>query len=156
MDDWWIEGWRIDRSSIDLPWSSSWIQLGGFAPQTPHQGGSAPLDPPKYGLVTPQYGGCVQDGLVSPQDGLVMADHLEKNTFLTIFPLEIGCKSRKRSFYVFCPFTLLYRCFRPSRVLQTIELEKIYRFVSKKLNFMAYGSVLSRFCVLYTCSIDFR
>ena len=34
--------------------------LGGFAPQTPHQGGSAPLDPPKYGPVTPQ------DGLVTP------------------------------------------------------------------------------------------
>ena len=36
------------------------FSLGGFAPQTPHQGGSAPLDPPKYGQVTPQ------DGLVTP------------------------------------------------------------------------------------------
>ena len=29
------------------------FSLGGFAPQIPHQGGSASLDPPKYGLVTP-------------------------------------------------------------------------------------------------------
>ena len=35
------------------------FSLGGFAPQTPHQGGSAPLDPPKYDPVTPQ------DGLVT-------------------------------------------------------------------------------------------
>ena len=75
------------------------FSLGGFAPQTPHQGGSAPLDPPKYGPVTPQdglvtpplwelradlfkkrpkslknasfLGFCVQDGLVTPQNGLV-------------------------------------------------------------------------------------
>ena len=48
------------------------FSLGGFAPQTPHQGGSAFLDHPKYGLVTPQDGDCVQDGPVTPQDGLVM------------------------------------------------------------------------------------
>ena len=44
---------------------------GGFAPQTPHPGGSAPLDPPKYGPVTSQYGDCVQDSMDTPQDGLV-------------------------------------------------------------------------------------
>ena len=47
--------------------------------------------------------------------------------------------------YVFCRFTPLFRCFRPSRVSQTIELEEIYRLVSKILNFMLCGSVLSRF-----------
>ena len=36
------------------------FSLGGSAPQTPRQGGSAPLDPPKYGPVTPQ------DGLDTP------------------------------------------------------------------------------------------
>ena len=39
------------------------FSLGGFAPQTPHQGSSAPLDPPKYGPATPQ------DGLVTPPYG---------------------------------------------------------------------------------------
>ena len=44
--------------------------LGGFAPQTPHQGGSAPLDPPKYGQVPPQ------DGLVTPPLWRLRADLL--------------------------------------------------------------------------------
>ena len=59
------KAWRLHAG-----WSSLTL-AGRFAPQTPHQGGSAPLDPPKYGLVTPQYGDCVQDGRVTPQDGLV-------------------------------------------------------------------------------------
>ena len=50
-------------------------------------------------------------------------------------------------FYVFCIFTSLFRRFRLSRVSQTIDLEEIYRLVSKILNFAPYGSVLSRFCV---------
>ena len=60
---------------------------------------------------------------------------------------QIGCKSRKNGFYVFCLFTPLYGRFRLSRALQTIDIEKIYRLVSKILNFTAYGSVLDRFCV---------
>ena len=47
------------------------FSLGGFASQTPHQGGTASLGPPKYGLVTPQYEDYMQDGPVTPQDGLV-------------------------------------------------------------------------------------
>ena len=62
----------------------------------------------------------------------------------------------KTMFYVFCLFTPLYRRFRLSRALQTIDLEEIYRLVSKILNFMACGSVLSRFCVSYTISTAFR
>ena len=32
---------------------------------------------------------------------------------------------------------------------QTIDIEEIYRLVSKNLNFMAYGSVLNRFCAFF-------
>ena len=35
-------------------------------------------------------------------------------------------------------------------MFQTIDIEEIYRLVSKNLNFMAYGSVLNR------STIDFR
>ena len=51
-------------------------------------------------------------------------------------------------FYVFCLFTPLYRRFRLSRVSQRIDLDEIYRLVSKILNFMPCGSVFDRFCVL--------
>ena len=37
-------------------------------------------------------------------------------------------------FYVFCFFTPLFRHFRLSRVFQTIDLEEIYRLVSKSFN----------------------
>ena len=50
-------------------------------------------------------------------------------------------------FYAFCLFTPLYRRFRLSRVSQRIDLDEIYRLVSKILNFMPCGSVLDRFCV---------
>ena len=60
-----------------------------------------------------------------------------------------GWKSWKNMFYVFCLFTPLYRRFRLSRVSQTIDLDEIYRFVSKILNFMPCGSVFGRFCVLW-------
>ena len=58
-----------------------------------------------------------------------------------------GCKSRKTIFYVFGPFTPFYHRFRLSSMFQTIDIEEIYRLVSKILNFMAYGSVLSRFSI---------
>ena len=51
-------------------------------------------------------------------------------------------------FYIFCLFTPLYWRFRLSRALQTIDIEEIYRSVSKILHFMACGSVLGRFSVL--------
>ena len=50
-------------------------------------------------------------------------------------------------FYVFCLFTPLYWRFRLSHALQTVDLEEIYRLVSKLLNFMPCCSVLGRFCV---------
>ena len=50
-------------------------------------------------------------------------------------------------FYVFCLFTPLYRRFRLSRVSQRIDLDEIYRLVSKILNFMPCGSVFDRFCL---------
>ena len=61
--------------------------------------------------------------------------------------VQNGCKSWKTMFYVFCFFTPLYWHFRLSHELQTIDLEEIYRLVSKILNFMACGSVLGRFSV---------
>ena len=63
---------------------------------------------------------------------------------------------RKQGFRVFRLFTPLNRCFRLSRVFQTIDLEKTYRLVLKMFNFMPWGSVLSRFTVLYVRLIDFR
>ena len=100
-------------------------------------------------------------GLVTPQDGLpplweLRADLFKKRLkflknaiFLRFFHqgAQIGCKSRKTGFYVFCLFTPLYGRFRLSRASQTIDIEKIYRLVSKILNFMPCGSVLGSFCV---------
>ena len=54
----------------------------------------------------------------------------------------------------FLHFYPLFRRFRLSRVSQTIDLEEIYRLVSKILNFTLCGSVLSRFCVLYAYRAD--
>ena len=53
----------------------------------------------------------------------------------------------KPCFTFFCLSTLLYGRFRLSHASQTIDLEEIYRLVSKTLNFMPCGSVLGRFCV---------
>ena len=61
--------------------------------------------------------------------------------------VQNGWKSRKTMFYVFCLFTPLYRRFRLSRVSQRIDLDEIYRLVSKILNFTPCGSVFDRFCV---------
>ena len=111
------------------------------------------------GPVTPQDGPVTpQDGPVTPQDGLVTpplwglrADLLKKRlkslknaSFSRFFHqgAQIGCKSRKTGCYVFCIFTSLYGRFRLSHALQTIDLEEIYRLVSKILHFMACGSVL--------------
>ena len=63
--------------------------------------------------------------------------------------------NREKQVFTFFAFLSPYIGFRPSRVCQKIELEKIYRFVSKIIDFMAYGSVMSRFCVLDRFSIDF-
>ena len=145
------------------------FSLGGSTPQTTRQGGSAPLDLPMKGLVTPQYGDCVQDGLATPQDGLVRQDGLVtpplwglradlfkkrpkfwKNiSFLLFFHqgAQSGCKSRKTCFYVFCFFTPLYGRFRLSRASQTIDIEKIYRLVLNNPFFMPCGSVFGRLCV---------
>ena len=51
--------------------------------------------------------------------------------------------------YVFCLFTPLYRRFRLSRVSQSIDLDEIYRLVSKILNFTPCGSVFERTCILW-------
>ena len=55
----------------------------------------------------------------------------------------------KQSFTFFCLFTPLYWRFRLSRVSQMIDLDEIYRLVSKILNFTPCGSVFGRFCVFY-------
>ena len=53
----------------------------------------------------------------------------------------------KQGFCVFCLFTPLNRRFRLSRVSQRIDLDEIYRLVSKFFNFTPCGSVFDRFCV---------
>ena len=64
----------------------------------------------------------------------------------------MGCSKllqivEKTMLYVFCLSTPLDRRFMLCRASQTIDIEKIYRLVSKILNFMACGSVLGHFCV---------
>ena len=108
--------------------------------------------------LVPRWPSQSQDGLVSPRmaqlaPGWPSYGRPLGKMYFFHQGAQIGCHSRKTGFYVFGLFTPLYRRFRPSRVLQTIELEKIYRFVSKIIDFMPYGSVLSRFCVLYRFSI---
>ena len=51
------------------------------------------------------------------------------------------------TFFAFLP--PLYRRFRPSGALQTIDIEEIYRFISKIIHFMPSGSVFEN-------SIDFQ
>ena len=61
--------------------------------------------------------------------------------------LKMAENTAKNTFYVFCLFTPLFRRFRLSRVSQSIDLDEIYRLVSKILNFTPCGSVFDRFCV---------
>ena len=61
--------------------------------------------------------------------------------------VQIGWKSRKTGLEVFCIFTPLYRRFRLSRAILTIQLIFLYRLVSKILNLTSYGSVLTRFSI---------
>ena len=63
--------------------------------------------------------------------------------------LKLAANHEKQGFTVFCLCTPLDRRFMLCRASQTIDIEKIYRLVSKILNFMACGSVLGRFCVHY-------
>ena len=107
-------------------------------------------------FVDSRWGAPPQDGLVTPPLWGLRADLFKKHpkslknaSFSRFFHqgAQIGCKSRKTGFYVFCLFTPLYGRFRLSRASQTIDIEKIYRLVSKILNFMPCGSVLGRFCV---------
>ena len=97
-----------------------------------------------------------QDGTVTPPLWRLRRDlfkkrlKISKNASFSQFfhqGAQIDCKSRKTGFYVFCLFTPLYRRFMLCRASQTIDIEKIYRLVSKILNFMPCGSVLGRFCV---------
>ena len=55
-------------------------------------------------------------------------------------------------FYVFCPFTVLNRHFRLTRVSQTIDFEEIYKLVLKVINFTACGLVL----IMFVFYIDFQ
>ena len=68
----------------------------------------------------------------------------------SIRALKLAANRGKTGRYVFCLFTPLYGHFRLSHALQTVDLEEIYRLVSKILNFMACGSVLGRFSVSCT------
>ena len=104
-----------------------------------------------------------QDGLVTPPLWRLRADlfkkrpkSLKNRSFARFFheDAQLGCKSRKTGFYVFCLFTPLDRRFSLSHALQTIDLEEIYRLVSKILHFMASGSVLKDLLKFYRNSIE--
>ena len=93
----------------------------------------------------------------APQWGL-RADLFEKRpkslknaSFLRFFHqgVQIGCKSRKTGFYVFCVFTPLYRRFSISHALQTMDLEGIYRFASNIFHFMPCGSAFETLWKFY-------
>ena len=75
--------------------------------------------------------------------------------FVEALKMLENCTKRCFTFFAFLP--PLYRCFRLSRASQTIDLEEIYRLVSKNLNFPPCGSVLVRFRQMFDrCSIDAR
>ena len=65
--------------------------------------------------------------------------------FQQVFKLAESREKPVPTFFAFLP--PLYGHFRLSHASQTIDIEKIYRLVSKILNFMPCGSVLGRFCV---------
>ena len=67
---------------------------------------------------------------------------------------QIGCKSRKTTFYVFWLFTPLFRRFRLSGVVLGEELFEIYRFVSSILHFMPSGSISENLSKIYRKSIE--
>ena len=98
---------------------------------------------PRMAQLRPPYGNYVPTSVKS-------VPKLFKNVSFSQFfhqGAQIGCKSWKTGFYVFCLFTSLFGRFRLSRASQTIDIEKIYRLVSKILYFMPCGSVLNHFCV---------
>ena len=103
-----------------------------------------------FGLVTPQ------DGLVTPPLWGLCADLPEKRPkYVKIIEFHrfsfMRCSKWlqivKNHVLRFLPFYPLILALQALSCLQAIDLEKIYRLVSKILNFMACGSVLGRFCV---------
>ena len=52
---------------------------GGLRPPDPPPGGLRPPGPPEVWPRCTPYGDFVQDGLVTPRDGLVTADLIKKN-----------------------------------------------------------------------------
>ena len=67
---------------------------------------------------------------------------------------QIGCKSRKTTFYVFGLFTPLFRRFRRSSVSHGSRFDEIYRFVSSILHFMPSGSISENLSKIYRKSIE--
>ena len=67
---------------------------------------------------------------------------------------QIGCKSRKTTFYVFWLFTPLFRRFTLSGVVHGEDLFEIYRFVSSILHFMPSGSISENLSKIYRTSIE--
>ena len=92
-----------------------------------------------YGLGMPQYGGYVPTSC-------------KNHIVLNFFPLGRSnwLHIARNNFLRFRLFGPLFRRFRLSRVSSAINIEEIYRFISKILHFMPSGSVLGRFCVLCT------
>ena len=114
---------------------------------------------PRMAQLVPGWPSQSQDGLVSPQAGLVMADLLEKCTFFEDFfirAIKLAANSEKQvfTFFAFLPpyigvSGLLVYCKRQSLKRSIVSYKKI-------INFMTYGSVLSRFCMFDGFSIDLK
>ena len=67
--------------------------------------------------------------------------------FFFIGALKLAANREKQVFTFFAVLPPYIGVLGLLAYCKTIELEKIYRFVSEILDFMPYGSVLSRFCV---------
>ena len=80
--------------------------------------------------------------------GMKTSSQARLEFFYGLVALKMAENCEKLWFTFFCIFSSLYRRFRLSRVSQTIDLEEIYRLVSKILNFTSCDSVFGRFCVL--------
>ena len=132
------EHWRAIGGAL-----KAWRRIGGGLEKdwTRIGGGWTPEVWPGYAPVWPGYAPVW--GLCA--DLLEKCHYFAKMTFFGQFFLwgaQIACKSRRTTSHVFW-----LRRFTLSRASKTLNIEEIYRCISKILNFTPSGSVLNRFSV---------
>ena len=135
-----MKGWRRIGGGLE----EDWRRIGGGW-TTEVWSGHAPVWPG----YAPVWGLC--------------ADLLEKCNFFaqiwffkdfSFWGAQVGCKSRKATFYVFGFFTLLFRRFTLSSVAHGSKLDEIYRFISTILHFMPSGSIFENLLKIYRKSME--